>query len=245
MHLPAQVLTEAVARDATRPALTYYDDTSGERIELSRGVLRNWVAKAANALQEGLDVQPGSVVLVDLPAPHWRLAYWALAVWSVGATLTVDTHEGAHVLLTTDPDGPLAEDSDEVVAVALPALSRDFGRELRSGVLDEAAELASYADDFVAWDEAEATDIALVSAGDRVSFADLLDGLPPVPEGARALVATQDPGLFVRQVLQLLHVDGSAVLVRGPQPDPQDSRLAAEGVDAWCATTGTAGEGLA
>lgn len=243
MHLPAQVLTEAVARDATRPALTYYDDTSGERIELSRGVLRNWVAKAANALQEGLDVQPGSVVLVDLPAPHWRLAYWALAVWSVGATLTVDTHEGADVLLTTDPDGELAEDCDEVVAVTLPALARDFGRELRSGVMDEAAELATFADDFVAWDEVEADDTALVSGGQRVPFAHLLVGLPDVPEGARALVRTQDRGLFVRQVLQLLHLDGSAVLVRGPEPDPQDSRLAAEGVDAWCATSGQVDEG--
>lgn len=248
MHLPAQVLRQAVARDATRPALTYYDDTpegAGERIELSRGVLANWVAKAANALQEGLDVQPGSVVLVDLPAPHWRLAYWALATWSVGATLTVDTHEGAHVLLTTEPDGALAEDSDEIVAVALPALSRGFGRELRSGVLDEAAELAGYADDFVAWDEADADDIALVSAGERVSFADLLEGLPPVEEGARALVCTQDRGLFVRQVLQLLAVDGSAVLVRGPEPDPQDARLAAEGVHARCATSTTPGEGPA
>lgn len=248
MHLPAQVLREAVARDATRPAVTYYDDTpggTGERIELSRAVLANWVAKAANALQEGLDVQPGSVVLADLPAPHWRLAYWALAVWSVGATLTVDTHEGADVLLTTDPDGELAEDCDEVVAVALPALSRDFGRELRSGVLDEAAELATYADDFVAWDEVDPEDTALVTGGERVSFAALLDGLPPLPDGARALLATQDAGLFVRQVLQLLHLDGSAVLVRGSQPDPQDGRLAAEGVDAVCATTGPAGEGTA
>lgn len=244
--MPAQVLSQAVARDATRPALTYYDDTpdgSGERIELSRAVLANWVAKAANALQEGLDVQPGSVVLVDLPAPHWRLAYWALAVWSVGATLTVDTHEGADVLLTTDPDGELAEDCDEVVAVTLPALARDFGRELRSGVMDEAAELATYADDFDAWDEADPDDIALVSAGERLSFADLLEGLPPVPERSRALVSTQDRGLFVRQVLQLLHLDGSAVLVRGPEPDPQDSRLAAEGVDAWCATSGQVDEG--
>ena len=166
MQFPAQVLAAAVADDATRPVLTFYDDTPegrGERIELSRRVLATWVAKAANALQESLDVQPGSVVLVDLPAPHWRLAYWALAVWSVGATLTVDAHEGADVLVTTDPDGEVAEDSDEVVAVALPALSRDFGQELRSGVMDEAAELASFADDFTAWDEAAEDDLAASS----------------------------------------------------------------------------------
>lgn len=233
MHLPAQVLADAVARDATRPALTYYDDTpdgTGERIEISRRVLRTWVAKAANALQEGLDVQPGSVVLVDLPAPHWRLAYWALAVWSVGATLTVDTHEGADVLVTTDPDSELAEDCDEVVAVTLPALSRDFGSELRSGVMDEAAELSSYADDFASWEDVDPEDTALVAFGHRTAYSELLQDLPHRPEGERSLVITRDRGAFVRQVLQVLATDGSAVLVQGPLPPEDDSRLVAEGV---------------
>lgn len=235
MQLPARVLADAVAADATRPALTFYDDTAeggGERIEISRRVLRTWVAKAANALQEGLDVQPGSVVLVDLPSPHWRLAYWALAVWSVGATLTVDVHEGADVLVTVDPDSDVAEDSDEVVAVALPALSRGFGRELRSGVMDEAAELASYADDFTAWDEPDAEDVALVHDGERIGYAALLDGLEPLPRGARTLLTTADPGLLVRQVLQVLAADGSAVLVRpADAATGHDERLTAEGVN--------------
>lgn len=234
MQLPAQVLADAVTRDATRPVLTYYDDTpdgAGERIELSRKVLRNWVAKAANALQEGLDVQPGSVVLVDLPAPHWRLAYWALAVWSVGATLTVDTHEGADVLITTDPEGELAEDCDEVVAVALPALARTFGQELRSGVMDEAAELSSHGDEFLAWDEPDDDDTALVDGGERVSYAELLEDLPQIPAGARTLLTSPDRGRFVRQVLQVLAADASAVLVLGPPPDADDGRMVAEGVD--------------
>jgi len=234
VHAPHEILARAVAADATRPALTYYDDRpdgTGERIEISRKVLRTWVAKASNALQEGLDVQPGSVVLVDLPAPHWRLAYWALAVWSVGATLTVDAHEGADVLVTADPDSPVAEDSDEVVAVTLPALARRYSGELRSGVMDEAAELASYADDFTPWDEAEEQDTALVSGGERVAYAELVDGLPDLPSGSRALLATTDPGRFVRQVLQVLAHDASAVLVHGTVPDAQDPRWGSEGVD--------------
>lgn len=234
MHAPHEILARAVAADATRPALTYYDDRpdgTGERIEISRKVLRTWVAKASNALQEGLDVQPGSVVLVDLPAPHWRLAYWALAVWSVGATLTVDAHEGADVLVTADPDSPVAEDSDEVVAVTLPALARRYSGELRSGVMDEAAELASYADDFTPWDEAEEQDTALVSGGERVAYAELVDGLPDLPSGSRALLATTDPGRFVRQVLQVLAHDASAVLVHGTVPDALDPRWGSEGVD--------------
>lgn len=243
MQFPAQVLAAAVAADATRPALTFYDDTPdgrGERIEISRRVLATWVAKAANALQEGLDVQPGSVVLVDLPSPHWRLAYWALAVWSVGATLTVDAHEGADVLVTTNPDGDLADDCDEVVAVALPGLSRDFGAELRSGVMDEAAELASYADDFTPWDEPSGDDTALVHGGERVTYADLLEGIGEVPLGARTLLTTTDPGLLVRQVLQVLDARGSAVLVRGGGPQDDVARLTSEGVDHRCPTVSPA-----
>lgn len=234
------MLADAVSADATRPALTYYDDSpdgQGERIEISRRVLRTWVAKAANALQEGLDVQPGSVVLVDLPSPHWRLAYWALAVWSVGATLTVDAHEGADVLVTTNPDGEITEDCDEVVAVALPALSRHFGDELRSGVMDEAAELASYADDFTPWDEVDPEDTALVHDGERISYAELLEGVGELPAGARTLLTTTDPGVLVRQVLAVLAGDGSAVLVRGPVPGEDDERLTAEGVTHRSPTT--------
>ena len=233
MQFPAHLLAEAVKRDATRPVLTYYDDTpggTGERIEISRRVLGTWVAKAANALQEQLDVQPGSVVLVDLPSPHWRLAYWALAVWSVGATLTVDNHEGADVLITTEPDGPLSEDCDEVVAVALPGLAREFGTELRSGVLDEAAELATFADDFVAWEEPEPEDVALVHHGERLTYEQLLTAPESLPEGTRCLITTTDAGRLALLVLRLLEVDSSAVLIRGPRPAATDDRLRAEGV---------------
>lgn len=245
MQLPPQVLADAVGADATRPAITFYDDSpeaAGERIEISRRVLATWVAKAANALQESFDAQPGTVVLVDLPSPHWRLVYWALAAWSVGATLTVDAHEGADVLVTTDPDSSLADDCDEVVAVALPALARGFGAELRSGVMDEAGELAGFADDFAPWDEVEEDDTALVHHGERLSYAELLEQLPAVPPGARALVTTTDPGLTVRQVLQVLAADGSVVLVRGSSGGPED-RLSAEGVTHRC--PGSLGDGTA
>ena len=40
----------AVAADPTRPLLTYYDDATGERTELSGTSLANWVAKTANLL---------------------------------------------------------------------------------------------------------------------------------------------------------------------------------------------------
>ena len=93
MRTPSSVLADLVRADATRPRVTFYDDapgpTRGERIELSGRVLANWVAKAGNALQEEYDAAPGTLVRLDLPALHWRTAYWALAVWSVGATVSL------------------------------------------------------------------------------------------------------------------------------------------------------------
>lgn len=234
MPTPADVLVGLLADDATRPALTFYDDTSGptggERIELSRKVLGTWVAKAANALQEGLDVHPGSVVRLDLPAPHWRLAYWALATWAVGATVTVDAHEGADVLVTTDPDSGAAEDADEVIAVSLPALARRFEGGLRSGIMDEAHELASYGDDFTAWDEPEPTDPALVAGGERTAYQDLV-GAPRRPARSRVLVSTTDPATLLRQLLDVWSGLGSVVLVLGGEPRVEEERMRSEGVD--------------
>lgn len=212
---PAQILADLVADDASRPAVTFYDDspgpTGGERIELSRKVLENWVAKAANALQEGLDVQPGSVVYIDLPVPHWRYVYWALAVWSVGATLTLDTHEGADVLITTDQDAPLTEDADEVVVVSLPALARSYEGDLRAGVMDEAHELSSFGDSFTRWEEPEAGADALVHNGERTGFGDVVPAAT-WERGARVLIDTTDPAQFLAGLVHSFATFGSVVL---------------------------------
>lgn len=221
--------------DATQPALTFYDDTegptNGERIELSRKVFNTWVSKAANALQEGFDVTPDTVVWLQLPAPHWRLAYWAFATWAVGATVSLDGHEGADVLITTDPDSESAQDADEVIAVSLPALARSFDGELRSGVMDEAHEIASYGDDFTPWDEISADNTALEDRDTSTTYADLLAGEGP-GEPQRTLITTTDPLEFLRQLLAVWAARGSAVIVAGGAPSVDDERMRTEGVTA-------------
>ncbi|WP_027345552.1 TIGR03089 family protein [Hamadaea tsunoensis] len=78
----------AVRTDPTRPLLTWYDDTTGERTELSGATLANWVAKTANLLVDGCGLGSGDVATVDLP-PHWQTAAILLACWSAG--LSVET----------------------------------------------------------------------------------------------------------------------------------------------------------
>src|SRR5690606_236316 len=78
---PASLLAAALDANPSRPLFTFYDDATGERVELSVASFENWVAKTANLLRNGLDAQPGERIAVRLPA-HWQGAVWMLAAWS-------------------------------------------------------------------------------------------------------------------------------------------------------------------
>ncbi|HET6729744.1 MAG TPA: TIGR03089 family protein, partial [Jiangellaceae bacterium] len=68
---PPALLRSVLARDGARPLLTYYDDATRERVELSVTTFDNWVSKTAGLLRDGLDVAPGDRVALLLPA-HWQ-----------------------------------------------------------------------------------------------------------------------------------------------------------------------------
>ena len=230
MPTPAHVLADLLQSDPARPRLTFYDDSInvGERIELSAKVLANWVSKAANLLQEELDLGPGSVVRLDLPAQHWRSLYWALAVWSVGATLDVHGSRPAQLLVTADPDAASTADTDATVLVTLAALARQHPDAVPDGVIDEASELSTYADRFDAWAEPSSDDEALVDGDSTESYADVVPDLG-WPTSPRVHV-TGDLATTLRRTLAAWAVDGSAVLVLGPDESRLPARLASEGV---------------
>ena len=78
---PADLLDAALRADPARPLLTYYDDATGERTELSVATFANWVAKSANLLRDDLDAQPGSTLAVALPV-HWQAAVVLQSAWA-------------------------------------------------------------------------------------------------------------------------------------------------------------------
>lgn len=217
MTRPADVLHEMLRSDSAKPRITTYDDTDGptrgERIELSARVLGNWVNKAANALQEDFDVAPGSVVRLDLP-PHWRTAYWALATWSVGGTVSLDDGAG-DVLVTCDPETAAAASSPAVL-VTLAGLARSAPGPVPPGVMDEARELSTHGDQFAAWDEPEDDDTALVAGGERTAYVDLVG--PHGSSAERRHLTTTSTADFLRACLALWAADGSVVLSRGETP---------------------------
>jgi uncharacterized protein (TIGR03089 family) len=221
---PAALLASLIRSDPARPRLTWYDDQPGptrdERIELSGKVLGNWVAKAANLLQEDLEVGPGSRVMVDLP-PHWRAAYWLLGVWSVGAEAVVGpvgAAAAADVVITAEPDRQPA--GGQLLAVTLPALARSWsGAPLAAGVVDEAKELATYGDRFDPWAAPGPDDVALTTEDATWTYSELVPAAraaadeAELGEGARAMTAL-GPDQVVRAWLSAWAVDGSVVLYR-------------------------------
>lgn len=245
---PAALLAHLVASDPGRPRVTVYDDTDsptrGERIELSARVLANWVAKAANLLQDDLDAGPGSVVLLDLP-PHWRTLYWAFAAWSVGACVEVPVHrttpDAGH-----DPSGGTANPSPDVVVtdavevagaaadavlVTLAALARSASGPVPPGVVDDARELATHGDVFDGGDEPDGSDPALRAGGRTTVYDDLLADRTGQPQ--RVHTATTDTAAFLGLALTTLAAGGSLVVTRGdPGASVLTARLAAEGVTA-------------
>jgi uncharacterized protein (TIGR03089 family) len=162
---PAQGLAEVLlARAAERPAaplVTFYDDATGERIELSGATFGNWVAKTANLLVDGLGAEPGDQVALALP-PHWQTAVWLFACWSAGLVvaplphpLPQDVHEAdmheADIVVVTEPDlsrALAAGGAAEIVGLSLHALGGPL-RDCPPGVTDYAAEIRAYGDRFV------------------------------------------------------------------------------------------------
>lgn len=237
MPTPAEVLSALISRDSAAPRITTYDDvpgpTAGERIELSGQVLGNWVSKAGNALQEEWDIEPGSVVHLAMRA-HWRLLYWAWAVWSVGAHVDLDGDLPADLVVTDDAEGLPAEGPGVLVTRA--ALARTSGIDLPDTVLDEAAELASYGDDFLAWQEPSEDDPALTLDGRTLTHGEAVPAVTQAhaaPAGARVQLIDPAAGTMLCSTLAVWATGGSLVVHLGAVGEPTVSRRAAsEGVTA-------------
>jgi hypothetical protein len=80
----ADLLTEELRRDGARPFLTWYDDATGDRVELSVTTLANWAAKTANLLADEHGLDPGDPVALR-PADHWLSVVACLGAWTMGA----------------------------------------------------------------------------------------------------------------------------------------------------------------
>jgi uncharacterized protein (TIGR03089 family) len=236
------LLTAALQTDPARPLLTFYDDASGERTELSATTLAGWVAKTAGLVQDELAIEPGDRVAILLPA-HWQTAAVLLGCWAVGAVLDTDPTGAAAVFC----DEPRVPDSGQVVALSLLPLGRPFGTP-PPGALDYAAEVPGQPDVFRPYvpvpDDAPAapgvTGAELVaaarksaadqgiSAADRVlttrpwnGLIDWRDGLlAPIAAGASLVLCTNSDNSTIPRRIE----SERATMVITPSDVPSDDR---------------------
>jgi uncharacterized protein (TIGR03089 family) len=142
------LLAPVLTRDPARPLVTYYDDATGERIELSGATLANWAAKTANLLRDECDLEPGGRVAVLLPA-HWQTLAVLLGTWWCDAEV-VGSPDGADVVCCDADrlDAARASGAPVVVALSLHALGAGLA-DLPAGIVDYATEVRAHGDVFV------------------------------------------------------------------------------------------------
>lgn len=226
---PEQRFAELLAGDASRPFVTYYDEASGERSELSLKSLANWVAKTHHLLGDELGLGVGDTALVALP-PHWISIPVLLGCLSAGLALTDDG--GADVAFVTPASLAAAGGLLDVYAIAPESAAVGF----------RDAAVPGEAQDYVVAVRPQAD----VWAGVQLSASDgdaCLPGLTRGDVSSRAAQRAAELGLtaggrllttrewgsvedWVDAVLAPLSVGGSLVIVRNCADDAVLARRA-------------------
>ncbi|MFC9859567.1 MULTISPECIES: TIGR03089 family protein [unclassified Streptomyces] len=171
---PADLLRSALASDPARPLVTFYDDATGERVELSVATFANWVAKTANLLQGDLAAEPGDRLALLLPA-HWQSAVWLLACSSVGVVADVQGDPASADLVVSGPDTLERARAcrGERVALVLRPLGGRFPQP-PEGFMDYAVDVPAQGDRFAPFAPVDPDAPALAVGGVELTGAQLV-----------------------------------------------------------------------
>jgi len=142
--IPEQFFADLLAREPGRPLVTYYDEATGERSELSATSLANWVAKTHQLLVTELGLGAGDGALIALPA-HWISVAPLLAVLTAGLRF-VDEPASAEVAFVEPATLDAALGVPDVYAVAPEAARVGFGASVPAGAEDYVTAVRPQAD---------------------------------------------------------------------------------------------------
>jgi uncharacterized protein (TIGR03089 family) len=227
------VLDPLLRADPAGPRITYYDDATGERVELSTATLANWAAKTANLLRDELGAGPGSRVAVLLPA-HWQTAAVLFGIWWVGAEVVLPGEGPADVALcTADRLG----EADDAVGVGgeIAVLSLDaFGKpapDLAVGVTDYATSVRVHGDQ-VAPERDPGPALAGRSTAEVLADAERSAAARGLVAGDRVMSSASwsTPDEVIDNLLAVFVAGASLVQVSHPDPTVLDRRRETEKV---------------
>jgi uncharacterized protein (TIGR03089 family) len=231
--LSGAILDPMLRADAVGPRITYYDDGSGERIELSAVTLANWAAKTGNLLRDELGAGSGSRVAILLPA-HWQTAAVLFGVWWIGAEAVLETSGPADLALCTaerlDEADATVEPGGEVAVLSLDAFGRS-APDLPIGVTDYATAVRVHGDQIVAERHPGA---ALGGRSVDEILADCANsaaarGLTP-KDRVLSSASWSGPAELVDGLLAVMAVGASLVQVANPDPAALQRRVETEKV---------------
>jgi uncharacterized protein (TIGR03089 family) len=230
---PEQLFADALARNPSRPFVTYYDDGTGERSELSLKSLANWVAKTYHLLVDQLGLDVGATAYLDLPA-HWIST--APVLGALAAGLTVDTDPGtADVAFVTAETAERATGVPDVFAISTATAAIGFRGEPPAGTEDFVAAVRPQADAWAGVRFRAGADTPAITGRTRAELvADATERAAALGlgQGARVLVTRSwlGPADWIDTLLAPLAVDGSVVYVRNCDAATLDRRAEQERV---------------
>jgi uncharacterized protein (TIGR03089 family) len=233
-NLSEAVLTPLLRADPVGPRITYYDDATGERIELSGVTLANWAAKTGNLLRDELGAGPASRVAILLPA-HWQTAAVLFGVWWIGAEAVLESGAGAATDLALCTAERLDEADASVAGGEVAVLSLDpFGRpatDLPIGVTDYATAVRVHGDQIVP-ERHPGPALAGRSVDDVVSDCERSSTARELTSNDRVLSTASwtRPDDLVDGLLSILAVGASLVQVANPDPSALPRRIETEKV---------------
>lgn len=247
---PTGTAQRALVRDPAvggggRPLLTYCDDATGERTEVSAAELGGWAARTASMLRDGCRLRAGDRAAVLLP-PHWQTAAVLLGAWSVGVSVSFRPWSSAG--LAPDADGPLAavfvsrERLGSWLETVPPARHRFvLGLAAGGAALDEVpdgyrdylAEVRRYEDVTPEYGAIRGDDAASPDGTSYQEWADVAREVAAsvgLGAGDRLLVDVAEREQPVMWLLAPMTVGASVVLCANLDRATLDERVAAEGV---------------
>jgi uncharacterized protein (TIGR03089 family) len=230
LTLSGAILDPLLRDNPAGPRITYYDDLTGERVELSSATLANWAAKTANLLREELGAGPGSRVAVLLPE-HWQTIAVLFGVWWIGAEVTL-TGPADVALCTADrlDEADAAVGMGEIAVLSLDAFGKGVA-DLPVGLTDYAINVRLQGDQIT----------PERSPGPALAGRSVDDVLADAHERAVALGLTAadrvwsagswgSPGLLVANLLAVFAAGASLVQVTNADPAAQPRRRITEKV---------------
>jgi len=226
------VLTRVLRDDPGRPLITFYDDATGERVELSLVTYGNWVAKAASLLVDEHDLARGDTVRIDLP-PHWLGPVFLGAAWTAGLVVS-DTERPDAVVCGPGSVPRWADGAADipVLACSLLPLGARFADPLPDGVHDVGLEIWSQPDAFAPFDPPGDADPAYDLGGERRTQSELWSAAAAgdlLADGGRLLsVANPTSPSGIATFAEPLARGGSLVLVAQADRERLEATYVAE-----------------